>query len=98
MPVAFQGPGSVYGDENARAAVVAVGEGITGWVARFRVPQLVDDTANDPRAVTIPGTEEDLDESMLLAPMVHEGACLGVVVLSQARACASSPRTTCGCS
>ena len=47
------------------------------------MPQLVDDTANDPRAVTIPGTEEDLDESMLLAPMVHEGVCLGVVVLSK---------------
>ena len=58
-----------------------VGEGITGWVARFRVPQLVDDTANDPRAVTIPDSDPDLDESMLLAPMVHEGACLGVVVL-----------------
>ena len=63
------------------AAPVAIGEGITGWVARFRVPQLVDDTANDPRGITIPGTDEEQDESMLLAPMVHEGACLGVVVL-----------------
>ena len=62
---------------------VAVGEGITGWVARFRVPQLVDDSANDPRGVTIPGTDAEQDESMLLAPMVHEGACLGVVVLAR---------------
>ena len=83
VPVAMQGSGAVYGDENTEQLIVAVGEGITGWVARFRVPQLVDDTANDPRAVTIPGTEEDLDESMLLAPMVHEGVCLGVVVLSK---------------
>jgi len=83
VPVAMQGSGAVYADENADSLVVAVGEGITGWVARFRVPQLVDDTANDPRAITIPGTEEDLDESMLLAPMVHEGVCLGVVVLSK---------------
>ena len=66
--------------ENLR---VEVGEGITGWVAEYRVPQLVDDTANDPRAITIPGTEPDIDESMLLAPMVHEGVCLGVVVLSK---------------
>jgi transcriptional regulator with GAF, ATPase, and Fis domain len=43
----------------------------------------VDDAAADPRALTIPGTEDDLDESMLLAPMVHEGVCLGVVVLSK---------------
>jgi diguanylate cyclase (GGDEF)-like protein/excisionase family DNA binding protein len=83
VPVAMQGSGAVYADENPENLTVAVGEGITGWVARFRVPQLVDDTAKDPRAVTIPGTEEDLDESMLLAPMVHEGVCLGVVVLSK---------------
>jgi GAF domain-containing protein len=81
VPVAMQGRGEIYGRETADSLRVAVGEGITGWVARFRVPQLVDDTANDPRAVTIPGSEPDLDESMLLAPMVHEGVCLGVVVL-----------------
>ncbi len=81
MPLAFQGRGEVYGSETPEALSVAVGEGITGWVARFRVPQLVDDTANDPRGITIPGSNEDQDESMLLAPMVHEGACLGVVVL-----------------
>jgi diguanylate cyclase (GGDEF)-like protein/excisionase family DNA binding protein len=83
VPVAMLGQGDIYSDETVDILRVAVGEGITGWVARYRVPQLVDDTANDPRAVTIPGTEEDLDESMLLAPMVHEGVCLGVVVLSR---------------
>lgn len=79
--VAIQGQGEIYGAETPDAVTVRVGEGITGWVARFRVPQLVDDTANDPRAITIAGTEPDIDESMLLAPMVHEGVCLGVVVL-----------------
>ncbi len=79
--VALQGMGEVYGTETPEDVRIRVGEGITGWVARFRVPQLVDDTANDPRAITISGTEPDLDESMLLAPMVHEGVCLGVVVL-----------------
>ena len=83
VPVAMLGHGDVYSDETAESLAVAVGEGITGWVARFRVPQRVDDTANDPRGITIPGTDADADESMLLAPMVHEGACLGVVVLSK---------------
>ena len=83
LPVAMLGQGEVYSDETVDSLKVGVGEGITGWVARYRVPQLVDDTANDPRGVTIPGTEEDLDESMLLAPMVHEGVCLGVLVLSK---------------
>jgi len=83
IPVAMMGDVDVYSDEKLEDLEVAVGEGITGWVALHRVPQLVDDTAHDPRAITIPGTEPDLDESMLLAPMVHEGVCLGVVVLSK---------------
>ena len=37
----------------------------------------------DPRANTIPGTEDDLDESMLLAPMVFDDQVLGVLVLSK---------------
>ncbi len=81
FPVAFEGHGSTYGAETPEDLAVSIGEGITGWVARFRVAQLVDDTARDPRGVTIPGSEPDQDESMLLAPMVREGACLGVVVL-----------------
>ena len=83
VPVAMLGHGAVYSDETVENLRVAVGEGVTGWVAKYRVPQLVDDTANDPRAITIPGSEPDIDESMLLAPMVHEGACLGVLVLSK---------------
>ena len=83
VPVAFQGHGLVYGAETPEMLTVAVGEGITGWVAQFKVPQLVDDSASDPRGVTIPGTDAEQDESLLLAPMVHEGACLGVVVLAR---------------
>ncbi|MFN8630171.1 MAG: GAF domain-containing protein [Chloroflexota bacterium] len=82
VPVAWLGLAPDYTDEKVDDLTVQVGEGITGWVARFRVPQLVDDSANDPRAITIPGTKPDADESMLLAPMVHEGTCLGVVVLA----------------
>jgi len=81
VPVAALGEGDTYAGESHESLRVAVGEGITGWVARHNVPQLVDDTAKDPRAVTMPGSEPDLDESMLAAPMVHEGQCLGVLVL-----------------
>ena len=82
VPVAWLGLSADYTGEKIDDLRVQMGEGITGWVGRFRVPQLVDDSANDPRAITIPGTRPDADESMLLAPMVHEGACLGVVVLA----------------
>src|SRR5262249_39365121 len=37
----------------------------------------------DPRAQTIPGTDPDIDESMLLAPMLHEEQVYGVIVLSK---------------
>jgi diguanylate cyclase (GGDEF)-like protein len=62
---------------------IQLGQGITGWVARQRVPQNLPDAAHDPRAMTIPGTDADLDESMLLAPMVYEDQILGVIVLSK---------------
>ena len=83
VPIAMLGQVGEYEDETPDQLRIGIGEGITGWVARYRVPQLVDDSANDPRAITIPGTEPDLEESMLLAPMVHEGQCLGVLVLAK---------------
>lgn len=82
-PVAMLGQVGEYEDETADQLRIGIGQGITGWVAQYRVPQLVDDAANDPRAITIAGTAPDLEESMLLAPMVHEGQCLGVLVLSK---------------
>ena len=83
LPVAMQGRVGEYEDETPEQLKVRIGEGITGWVAAERVPQYLPDAANDPRANTIPGTEDDLDESMLLAPMVFEDEVLGVLVLSK---------------
>ena len=83
VPVAMRGQVGEYVDETPEQLKVAIGEGITGWVAAHKVPQNLPDAAKDPRANTIPGTEEDLDESMLLAPMVYEDQVLGVLVLSK---------------
>jgi diguanylate cyclase (GGDEF)-like protein len=83
IPVAMQGHVGEYVDETAEQLRVALGEGITGWVAQHRTAQYLPDAANDSRANTIPGTEDDLDESMLLAPMVFEDQVLGVLVLSK---------------
>ena len=60
-----------------------VGEGITGWVARYGLAQNVGDASKDRRAKTIPGTEDDLDESLLLAPMLYEDEVIGVIVLAK---------------
>ncbi len=83
IPVAMQGRVGEYLDETPEQLKVQFGAGITGWVAEHRVAQRLDDAATDARASTIPGTEDDLDESMLLAPMLFEDEVLGVLVLSK---------------
>jgi diguanylate cyclase (GGDEF)-like protein/excisionase family DNA binding protein len=83
IPVAMQGRVGEYLDETPDQLIVQFGAGITGWVAEHREAQLLDDASSDPRAQTIPGTDDDLDESMLLAPMLFEDDVLGVLVLSK---------------
>ncbi|HET7726652.1 MAG TPA: GAF domain-containing protein [Candidatus Limnocylindrales bacterium] len=83
IPVAMLGQVGEYVDETPDQLRSRLGQGLTGWVAEHRIAQSIPDAARDPRALTIAGTDEDLDESMLLAPMLHEDECLGVVVLSR---------------
>jgi diguanylate cyclase (GGDEF)-like protein/excisionase family DNA binding protein len=83
IPVAMQGQVGEYVDETPDQLRVALGEGITGWVAEHRIAQYLPDAAKDARSSTIVGTEDDLDESMLLAPMLFEEQVLGVLVLSK---------------
>jgi diguanylate cyclase (GGDEF)-like protein/excisionase family DNA binding protein len=83
IPVAMLGQVGEYVDETPDQLRVGLGEGITGWVAEHRIAQNLGNAAADPRASTIPGTQDDLDESMLLAPMVFDDQVLGVLVLSK---------------
>ena len=83
IPVAMQGQVGEYVDETPDQLRVTIGEGITGWVAANRAAQNLGNAAADPRASTVPGTEDDLDESMLLAPMIFDDQVLGVLVLSK---------------
>jgi len=83
LPVAMQGQVGEYVDETPEQLAVKFGQGITGWVAEHRLAQNLPDAGVDPRANTILGTDEDLDESMLLAPMLYEDEVLGVLVLSK---------------
>jgi diguanylate cyclase (GGDEF)-like protein len=82
-PVAWRGEVGVYVGEDGHQLRMQVGEGITGWVAQYGEPQYLPDAARDPRAETIAGTEDELDESMLLAPMRYEDRTIGVIVLSK---------------
>ncbi len=83
VPVAMRGLVGEFKDETPDLLRIRIGEGITGWVARNNLPQNLGDAASDPRTQTIAGTDDDLEESMLLAPMVYEDEVLGVIVLSK---------------
>ena len=71
------GHGDVYSDETVEKLTVTIGEGITGWVARFRVPRHLNHMRTTRARSRSPGRR------CCSAPMVHEGVCLGVVVLSK---------------
>lgn len=83
IPVALRGQIGEYGGETPDQLRIKVGSGITGWVAAHRVAEILPDAAADPRANLIPGTDGEIEESMLLAPMVFEDEVLGVLVLSK---------------
>jgi diguanylate cyclase (GGDEF)-like protein len=83
VAVAWRGEIGEYADEVGEELSVRVGQGITGWVAQHGTPQYLPDAAHDPRAETMPGTDPDLDESMLLAPMRFDDRTIGVIVLSR---------------
>ena len=81
-PIAFTDRLLGEGDFRERLQVT-IGEGsFTGWVAEHGEPLLVNDALNDMRGHTIEGTD-DIDESMLVVPMLFEGRAVGVVALSK---------------
>jgi diguanylate cyclase (GGDEF)-like protein/excisionase family DNA binding protein len=82
QPVAFTD--RLLGEGDFREALrVDIGEGsFTGWVAEKGEPILANDALHDPRGHTIEGTD-DIEESMLIVPMVFEGRSVGVIALSK---------------
>ena len=82
QPVAMLGIGKAYEDENVADLVCAPGEGITGRAFLDGTPLRIDDAAAVPYSVTIPNTE-DMEESMLVAPMVADHRPLGVITLGK---------------
>jgi PAS domain S-box-containing protein len=82
-PVAFQGAlFSDYEHETYEGLVTSVGEGITGHVAQYKESLLTPDANEVPFAVVIPGTSDDILESMLAVPMLVGPEVIGVIVLS----------------
>jgi diguanylate cyclase (GGDEF)-like protein len=82
VPIAFEGRVGAYEDVDFDLLRCRLGEGFTGWVALHGEPILVNDANRDPRGATITGTD-DIDESMLVVPMRHDGITIGVITLSK---------------
>ena len=64
--------------ESVREAQIALGEGITGWVAEHRQPLLIDDVAADGRALAFQGVSLE-NKSAIVIPLVVEDRLVGVV-------------------
>jgi len=82
LPIAFRGDLSEYEGETYDALITKVGRGLTGHVAETRQSYYSPDANADPHAITIPGTD-DVEESILAAPLVFGDGLVGVVVLSK---------------
>ncbi len=83
LPIAFRGElFTEYESESLDELITVMGEGITGTVAATRTSLLTPDAREVDFAVTIPGTEDDLLESMLAVPMLAGDSTVGVIVLS----------------
>jgi diguanylate cyclase (GGDEF)-like protein len=82
VAIAFEGRVGAYEKVDLEILRTSVGEGLTGWVGLHRTPLSVGNVIADPRGLTIPGTDE-VDESMLVVPMVHDEDLIGVITLSK---------------
>ena len=82
VPIAFEGRVGAYETVDLDLLRCRLGEGFTGWVAQHGEPLLINDANSDPRGQTIAGTD-DIDESMLVVPMLYDGATVGVITLSK---------------
>jgi diguanylate cyclase (GGDEF)-like protein len=57
------------------------GQGITGYAALHREPQLVNMVQDDPRAEQIPGTPEEEEEAMIAVPLLARQELKGVLAI-----------------
>ncbi len=60
---------------------IKVGEGMTGSIFLQAKPEIINDTKQDPRRITIPGTPEKEEklESLMCSPLVLRGKTIGVI-------------------
>ncbi|MEA2619659.1 MAG: hypothetical protein QOC97_432 [Chloroflexota bacterium] len=80
-PIAFQGTFLDVSDPDPKLLRVAIGTGLTGWVAEHGETVRLGDAASDPRTLVV--RTKDGPESMLLVPMTFDQTVYGVIVVSK---------------
>ncbi|MDP9184933.1 MAG: GAF domain-containing protein, partial [Actinomycetota bacterium] len=60
---------------------ITPGEGVIGDLARRGIPEVVNDLTGDPRAVDIPGEEEEAEERLMAAPLLARGRVAGMMAV-----------------
>ncbi|HSL77353.1 MAG TPA: GAF domain-containing protein, partial [Candidatus Limnocylindrales bacterium] len=78
-PIAFEGTFLGTTEPDMDTLRMAIGEGVTGWVAKHGRSLRLDDASEDPRVVIV---GERKPESMLIVPMIQDEVVRGVIVLS----------------
>jgi PAS domain S-box-containing protein len=58
---------------------IVPGEGIIGDLAVRGAAEVVNDVLRDPRAVHVPGSEEDVEERLMAAPLLARGRVIGMM-------------------
>jgi diguanylate cyclase (GGDEF)-like protein len=79
-PVAFEGTFLGSTEPDTATLRMAIGEGITGWVAEHGHAVRLGNATTDPRVVLL--GDRDRPESMLVVPMVRDERAEGVIVVS----------------
>ena len=82
VPIAFRGNLSADGSDSAEVISVRFGEGITGRAAATGQSLLIANALECDFAVHLPGTEE-IEESMVVVPMLYGSRVNGVVAISK---------------
>ena len=60
---------------------IAIGEGVIGDLASRGAAEVVNDLMHDPRSVHIPGSEDDVEERLMAAPLLARGRVIGMMAV-----------------
>ena len=79
-PIVLRSTVRHYAHETPQRLRIQIGHGLAGHVAASRVAEIVPDVRRDSRGAKIPDTD-DVDESMIVVPLVYEDRVMGVLQL-----------------